>query len=149
MGRINHNYHVVSLSILPITSCISILSILIGFVMLFNNKIGGLQIIILSVACLLFSVYKWWEEVIIESTYIGEHTIKVQEGLTIGFLLFVVSEIVLFLSLFFAYFYNAIIPSIETGSIWPPIGIKSINYYTLPLLNTAILFFSSITITDI
>lgn len=143
----NHNYHLVNLSILPFTSSISILSLLLGSVMLINKKIGGIILIIVSIISLLFNLYQWWIDITIESTYLGEHTKIVQRGLTIGFILFVISEICLFFSLFFAYFYNAIIPSIEVGSIWPPIGVQSINYFSLPLLNTAILFFSSVTIT--
>jgi cytochrome c oxidase subunit 3 len=56
-------------------------------------------------------------EIIEESLYQGYHTLKVQKGITIGFSLFVLSEVLIFTSLFFAYFYNSLIPSIELGGL--------------------------------
>ena len=51
------------------------------------------------------------------------------------------------LLLFFAFFYNSLIPSIELSSILSYYGYESINPKTLPLLNTIILFLSGITST--
>jgi len=87
-------------------------------------------------------------EIIEESYYTGHHSDKVQKGLSIGFSLFILSEILVFFSFFFSYFYNSLIPSIELGSIWPAIGIITLDYKSIPLLNTLLLFFSGITITS-
>jgi len=54
-------------------------------------------------------------EIINEGTYKGEHTSFVKSNLMSGFILFVISEVSIFISLFFAYFYNSLIPSIEIG----------------------------------
>jgi heme/copper-type cytochrome/quinol oxidase subunit 3 len=64
-----------------------------------------------------------------------------------GFILFVISEICIFLTLFYTFLYSSIIPDIHIGNVWPPIGIETINYKSIPLLNTILLFFSGITIT--
>jgi len=53
-----------------------------------------------------------------------------------------------FFSLFFDVFFDgAISPSIEYGIIWPPKGIISISFYSVPLLNTLILLRRGVSIT--
>lgn len=92
------------------------------------------------------TVYFWISELIKEGLYKGDHSKIEISNLTIGFILFVVSEIIIFIILFVSFFYNSFIPSIEIGSEWPPYGINIINPYSLPLFNTALLFFSGISI---
>lgn len=69
-------------------------------------------------------------------TYQGNHTIEVVNGIKIGFILFIITEIFFFLSIFWAYLHAALAPTIELGSMWPPIGIESVNPFGIPLLNT-------------
>ena len=66
-----------------------------------DNLISGCHlqerlITILSLISLLISVYCWWNDVIKEGSKRGEHTLKVQSNLTIGFILFVISEAAIF-----------------------------------------------------
>ena len=60
-------------------------------------------------------------------SYQGYHTHLVKKGITIGFILFVISEVFFFLSIFWAYFHSALAPTVELGSIWPPKGITPLN----------------------
>lgn len=83
----------------------------------------------------------------IESLVLGENTNKVKNNLNLGLTIFIVIEILGFISLFFAYFYISYIPSIELGSIWPPLNNWIVYAYSLPLLNTCLLISSSITAT--
>jgi len=39
----------------------------------------------------------WFRDIITEGTYLGHHTIQVQKGLTIGVVLFIISEVFAFL----------------------------------------------------
>jgi len=46
----------------------------------------------------------WWRDVVREATFGGHHTRAVQKGLKMGFTLFLVSEAMLFFSLFWTFF---------------------------------------------
>lgn len=138
----------VELSPWPITTAISIFSLLLSFILTFQVKEFSGYILILSIISTIYSSYKWWNDIIIEGSFKGEHTKSVQYNLNTGFYLFVFSEVLIFASFFFAYFYNSLIPSPYIfGNIYPPLGIESLDFKSVPLLNTAVLFFSGISIT--
>lgn len=105
------------------------------------------QIIILGIILLFINVANWLYEIIIESTYQGLHTKTVQKLIIEGYWLFILSEILIFATLFLSFFYLALVPSIEVGSIWPPLGVYTLNWKCIPVLNTVILYISGITIT--
>jgi hypothetical protein len=60
----------------------------------------------------------------------------------LGVLLFIVSEVFAFLSVFWAYFHSSLSPSIEIGGSWPPLGINPLDPFAIPLLNTFLLLSS-------
>ena len=84
---------------------------------------------------------------LVESTYLGCHTLEVQKGLIIGFILFIISEVFAFLSVFWAFFHSSLSPAIEIGSSWPPQGISALDPFAIPLLNTFLLLSSGAFIT--
>lgn len=145
--RYQHPYHLVQVSPWPIALSLSTFSLLLGSVLLFNNIFLAKEITLLGIASIIYGSYYWFKDIIIEGTYRGEHTKQVEKGLTLGFVLFIVTEVCVFFSLFFSYFYQALVPSIEIGGIWPPIGIITMDYKGVPLLNTLILLSSGFSIT--
>lgn len=147
INKISHPYHLVENSPWPFFTSLITLDVLLSLVLTIYNKLGKDIILGWSIISLLICVYLWVNEIIREGTYKGDHTKKVAKNLFVGFILFVVSEIAIFVSLFIAYFYNSLIPSIEIGSEWPPIGISILNPSSIPLYNTLLLYFSGISIT--
>ena len=89
----------------------------------------------------------WFRDIILEATYLGCHTTQVQKGLTMGVILFIVSEVFAFLSVFWAFFHSSLSPSIEIGGVWPPQGVEALSAFGIPLLNTFLLLSSGSTIT--
>ena len=53
----------------------------------------------------LYFLYRWFLDIITESTFEGHHTIKVTKGLRLGMVLFIISEIMFFFFFFFGHFF--------------------------------------------
>jgi cytochrome c oxidase subunit 3 len=47
-----------------------------------------------------FGMILWFRDIILEGTYLGNHTKQVQRGLNIGFALFIFTEVMAFISVF-------------------------------------------------
>lgn len=60
-------------------------------------------LVILGLLSVLFALILWFRVVTIEGTFLSDHTLIVQKGLTIGVVLFIVTEAFFFLSIFWAY----------------------------------------------
>ena len=141
----NFPYHLVTVSPWPILVSFSLLSLMIGAVLSMHGF--GDFTLILGFASTVLGSLLWFRDIILEATYLGCHTTQVQKGLTIGVILFIVSEIFVFLSVFWAFFHSSLSPSIEIGGVWPPQGIEALSAFGIPLLNTFLLLSSGSTVT--
>lgn len=88
-----------------------------------------------------------WVENIINEADSGFHVLAVQQGLIYGFILFIVSEAMLFFSFFWAFFHLSLSPAITLGMQWPPLGLPSIDPWDVPLTSTIILILSALYVT--
>ena len=151
-----HDYHIIDPSVLPFLGAVSGLAMLAGSVLMFHGVTPWLAVV--GLIGVLYVMFAWWSQVVAEA-HVGDHTPVVQIGLRMGFILFIMSEIMFFSAWFWTFFKHAIFPPIEDISVlrqatadapdgvWPPEGIVTFNAWDLPLINTLILLLSGCTVT--
>lgn len=122
-----HPYHLVDPSPWPLTASFALLVTTLAAVLKFNGWIMGGTLLTMGILAVLITMAFWWRDCIRESAYQGFHTKKVQKGISLGFLLFVVSEVFFFISIFWGYFHSSLAPTVELGAVWPPKGIEPLN----------------------
>nr|YP_010531065.1 cytochrome c oxidase subunit III [Cladolidia robusta]UXW93612.1 cytochrome c oxidase subunit III [Cladolidia robusta] len=141
----NHPFHLVDQSPWPITTSMGLLTMTAGMSMMFMKN--EYTLMTMGMLIILMSAMQWWRDMIRESTYQGLHTKKVMTSMKIGMILFILSEIMFFMSFFWTFFHSSLSPAIEIGMQWPPNSIKTFNPMDMPLLNTMILLTSGLSIT--
>lgn len=142
-------YHLVSSSPWPLLMSLSAFIFAIFAICLVNASLASnasfSSFLLLAFLIFLSLLLAWFRD-LIASLLAGSHPRIVQLALIYGFILFLISEIFLFFSFFWAYFNSALIPGIELGS-WPPIGVESLDPWSIPLMGTLMLLSSGATAT--
>lgn len=143
-------YHLVDNRPWPFRASLGVLGLTSSFVgMLHLGLVDEVCFFLIISLFILFStVYQWWGDVVLERTYLGCHTSLVVRNLRSGFILFILSEVFFFVRFFWAYFHCRIgEASINKVGHWPPLGVKAIDPWKIPALNTAVLLGSGARVT--
>ena len=101
-----HPFHLVSPSPWPLNTSLCLLAVTLSAVLSFHSFSFAINILMIALLCLIMSMSLWFRDVISEGTYLGNHTLAVQKGLNMGVALFIVSEALFFLAIFWAFFHS-------------------------------------------
>lgn len=141
---VGHSFHVLKLSRWPLLVSFVLVYFFRCLLIFFKFYIyGGL---LLVVPILSYVVVIWCKDIKIEGIN-GYHTQPVKDGLKLGFLTFIFTEIILFFRFFWAFFDSSISTVVDRGIIWPPYFITPLNPFDLPLINTMLLLFRRVLLT--
>jgi len=170
MSHAQDRYYVPHGSHWPIVGSIGLLFLMVGVSTWLNGASAGFWVMLTGVAILVFMLVGWFGTVIGESVG-GLYNAQVDKSFRMGMFWFIFSEVMFFAAFFGALFYarNMSVPWLggdsnnfftnlllwsNYESTWPTNGpgavggeFERMGPFGLPLINTAILLTSSITVT--
>lgn len=92
------------------------------------------------------SLFCWYKDLTFLGFSTTLYTTIIQENLLISVILFIISEIMIFFGLFWAFFHSSLNPSDALGSVWPPANLEVLEWWKWPTLSTALLVYSGFSV---
>nr|AKM70123.1 cytochrome oxidase subunit III [Kaburagia rhusicola] len=145
MMKINQPYFILNNSPWPILMALNSFNLMLSNIMIMNFKFNIISM--LNLKLMMWVAYLWYSDIFSASTFYETCSINLMNLIQVSMILFIISEMLLFISFFWNFLHNSLAPSIELGLNWPPKNINFFNPLLIPLLNTVILLTSSFTIT--
>ena len=142
-----HRFHLVDPSPWPASAAGAVFTTVVGLVLGMHAYVGGFAIFVWGGFNTVMVAALWFRDIVREATFGGHHTRPVQQGLRMGFALFILSEVMFFVSFFWAYLWAALNPAIELGGVWPPTGVVPIHHSGMPAFGTHVLLTSGFALT--
>ena len=115
-----HPYHLVDVSPWPILKSFAFLSGALAIVSWLTLGVNS-SLVYTIIFVNLFLILSLWFRDIIREGQAGYHTQAVRKGLMLGFIIFLLTEIILFGSFFWCFFHVSLNPSVELA-VWPYLG---------------------------
>ena len=140
-----HPWHLVEPSPWPILAAVSAAVMAVGLIVFMHEDSPWLLILGLVLVMGVFT--GWLRDVVAEAQGGIFHSELVQKGLRLGFVLFIVSEVMFFFAFFWAYFHSSLPILNNVAGTWPNGDLEAIGAGGIPMLNTLILLSSSVTVT--
>lgn len=144
---INKFHYFVKLKERPWALIISIRLINNIISLLLTIKSSGFINLNISLVSTYACMYMWWREFSIEIDLNGRETTNIEKLIKNGILIFITSEIIVFLRIFWRYYQFYLSPIINLGIEWPPKRLIIFRHLDIPIINTILLVSSRITLT--
>jgi len=119
---------------------------MLSFVFSINKNFYSLYLIF-NFLSLILVVYLWTKDMSRERVFVGSMSLVISCCVKMAFTLFIVREVLFFLSFFWAYF-HFILVSPRDLILWPPFILSPPSFKTLALLNTGLLLSRGFTLTN-
>lgn len=148
--KIGHPFHLVTPSVLPFTMSLAFLCVFqnfLGFMWFEGWHVLSIYQYHALFFANFFAVILTWILEIFKEEQSGSHTVEIQKGFQYAILLFILSELMLFFSFFWAYFHFTLNSNSFTGGTYVPEGLVVFFWYRIPLLNTLLLLASGLSLT--
>lgn len=129
-------------SMWPLFSSIAAFLMLFNFATYFNYYEISYENFFWGITLVASAFFFWCRDLVRELTYLKRTSKLVESNIRTGFWLFIISEAMLFLSFFWAFFHSSLEVALELGNIWPPYEGIQMNSLLIPSWNTVILVIS-------
>lgn len=142
--RFYHYYNDIPYTRWPFYMCVNLFFLIFYGLLYINKYIWAGPLTIIAGILLVFYFFSWMDDMTTESFVFGKYNRKLRSVIVFGFVLFLVSEVLLFAGFFWAFFDRFFHPSAITGGNSMPMGLEILIWYKKPLYGTVVLLFSAI-----
>lgn len=117
------------------------------FSLLLFIKHGNTLIFFINLFHIFLCSFLWWICYSKELNKEGVDSNNLESGIKFSVILFIISEVFFFFSMFWRYFHFYLAPVLEIRGMWPPELIIPFSFENVPIVNTLILLTSGVTVT--
>ncbi len=116
----------------------------IYFGILFLNGVETGILSIIGLSLVAVAAFLWFYDILVESMIFGKYNRKLRRVIVVGFALFLISEVFVFIGFFWAFFDRFFHNPALLGGISIPMGLEIFVSHKKPLYATIILLYSTI-----